>query len=604
MKKLLFLLIVLIFANLDAQSVTYNEEFQVSNYDYSQGTPFVTNLKDGGFVICWQSYEQDGSGYGIYAQVYNENGDKVENEFQVNTYTNGWQDAPNACGLATGGFVICWQRELGSNGIYAQIYNENGAKVGNEFQVNTYTYYGLWPSIYGLANGGFVICWDSYEQDGSSTDIYAQIYNENGDKVGNEFQVNTYAKNVQSSPSICGLKNGEFVICWDSYEQDGSSTDIYAQIYNENGDKVGNEFQVNTYTNNAQSSPSVSGLTNGGFIICWNSYEQDGSGYGIYAQVYNENGDKVENEFQVNTYTNNWQASPSICGLTNGGFVICWQSMEQDGSNNGIYTQIYNENGAKVGNEFQVNTYTNSWQAVPSTCGLKNGEFVICWEGIGQIDTWGIFGKYYLGSPLKHTLINYEIYAPQNDESLISINPVFNWGKASNIRLNFPWELTYDLYISTNNSFTESIIITGIKDTTYQIDSLTLGSTYFWKVLAKNYYGDSLWSSNVNGFYIDQNATDVKQIDQTVPEIFKVKQNYPNPFNPTTTIKYSLNVETFIRLNVFDVLGMLVKVLVNETQKPGNYSFEFDGSNLSSGIYYYTVTVGEFGVTKKMLLLK
>jgi len=59
-----------------------------------------------------------------------------------------------------------------------------------------------------------------------------------------------------------------------------------------------------------------------------------------------------------------------------------------------------------------------------------------------------------------------------------------------------------------------------------------------------------------------------------------------------------------VTIKVYDVLGRLVKVLVNETQKPGNYSIEFDGNNLTSGIYYYTVTAGEFSVTKKMLLIK
>lgn len=94
---------------------------------------------------------------------------------------------------------------------------------------------------------------------------------------------------------------------------------------------------------------------------------------------------------------------------------------------------------------------------------------------------------------------------------------------------------------------------------------------------------------------------------------FELSQNYPNPFNPTTTIKYTVpsnvksqtsNVETHLRLEVFDVLGKAVATLVDQKQKPGNYSVSFDGTNLSSGIYYYTLTSGFFSKTKKMIIMK
>jgi Ca-activated chloride channel homolog len=106
-------------------------------------------------------------------------------------------------------------------------------------------------------------------------------------------------------------------------------------------------------------------------------------------------------------------------------------------------------------------------------------------------------------------------------------------------------------------------------------------------------------------FYSD--PTKVENTDNNIPNEFIVSQNYPNPFNPTTKINYSLPTglqNYYVTIKVYDVLGRLVKVLVNETQKPGNYSIEFDGNNLTSGIYYYTVTAGEFSVTKKMLLIK
>ncbi len=87
-------------------------------------------------------------------------------------------------------------------------------------------------------------------------------------------------------------------------------------------------------------------------------------------------------------------------------------------------------------------------------------------------------------------------------------------------------------------------------------------------------------------------------------ETFSLSQNYPNPFNPSTTIAFSIPVEGLVTVKVFTLLGEEVTTLVQEHLMSGAYSTSFDGSKLSSGMYFYTITAGEFSQTKKMLLLK
>lgn len=89
-------------------------------------------------------------------------------------------------------------------------------------------------------------------------------------------------------------------------------------------------------------------------------------------------------EFQVNTYTGDDQYLPTVCGLSDGGFVVCWASWGQDGDEGGIFGQIYDSSGTKPGQEFQVNTYTSSDQGLPTVCGLSDGGFVVCWTSLGQ----------------------------------------------------------------------------------------------------------------------------------------------------------------------------------------------------------------------------
>ncbi len=88
------------------------------------------------------------------------------------------------------------------------------------------------------------------------------------------------------------------------------------------------------------------------------------------------------------------------------------------------------------------------------------------------------------------------------------------------------------------------------------------------------------------------------------PATFTLLQNYPNPFNPTTTIEFSVSKPIFVHLSIFNILGQEVQVLVNGEKNPGSYSVQFNGSNLSSGVYFYRLQAGTFSQIKKMELLK
>jgi hypothetical protein len=323
-------------------------------------------------------------------------------EFEVNTYATGVQGFPSTAIDSQGDFVISWQsngEDGGSYGIYAQLYNKAGVKVGSEFRVNTYTTLAQKSSSVAMdSEGDFVISWQSQGQDGDSYGIYAQRYDKTGAKVSSEFQVNTYTTSNQSNPSVAMDATGDFVISWASYGQDGSNYGIYAQRYDNTGAKVGIEFQVNTYTTNYQRSPSAAMNASGDFVISWESYGQDGSKFGVYAQRYDDTGAKVGSEFQVNTYTTDNQGSSSAAMDAVGDFVIAWTSTGEEGvpSQFGIYAQRYDETGAKVGSEFHVNTYTKNNQANSCVAMDSDGDFMITWWSSGQDGSYtGVYAQRY-----------------------------------------------------------------------------------------------------------------------------------------------------------------------------------------------------------------
>ncbi|NGX62596.1 MAG: hypothetical protein K940chlam9_02095, partial [Chlamydiae bacterium] len=353
----------------EAQAV--GSEFQINTYTTSdQRHPSVASLNDGGFVVTWESLGQDGDSYGVYGQRYDSSGVKSGLEFQVNTYTTSDQRYPSVAPLNDGGFVVIWQssgQDGDFNGVYGQRYASTSVKSKVEFQINTYTTSNQgFPSVALLNDGGFVVTWASDGQDGSSSGGYGQRYASTGLKSGLEFQVNTYTTSNQDFPSVAPLNDGGCVVTWGSSGQDGDFYGVYGQRYDSTGVKSGLEFQVNTYTTSDQRYPTVAPLNDGGFVVTWYSLGQDGDSHGVYGQRYaSSTGVKSGVEFQVNTYTTSYQDFPSVAGLSDGGFVVTWHSDDQDGSSYGIYGQRYDSNGNPI--ELILSNATNTTSTLLST---------------------------------------------------------------------------------------------------------------------------------------------------------------------------------------------------------------------------------------------
>ena len=160
-------------------------------------------------------------------------------------------------------------------------------------------------------------------------------------KICIEFQVNTFTDGYQSSPQVTALKGGGFVATWGSPNLDADNSNSFAQLYDASGAKVEAEFQVNTFSIDWQFVSSASTLKGGGFVAAWKSFDQDGSGYGIYGQRFDAAGARVGGEFHVSTEVTNDQTHTSIAALAGGGFVVTWNSDGQDGDTYGIYVQQF-----------------------------------------------------------------------------------------------------------------------------------------------------------------------------------------------------------------------------------------------------------------------
>ena len=374
----------------------------------SQENPDVAVLSDGGYVSAWGSWHQDGSGYGIYAQRFNADGSKRGGEFHVSTYTTGDQNAPHITALHDGGFAIIWSdagQDGDGGGVYGQRYAADGRANGGEFRINSHIAGDQWAqSIATLSYGHFVVVWTSYDQDGDSGGVYGQRFDGDGIRVGSEFLINTTTAHSQQFGSVAALFDGGFIVSWTSDDAAGNYTDIYAQRFNADGTANGGEFMVNTTTIYNQNLSVATGLANGGFVIAWSSGGSSAGSEDVYAQVYNSDGSLNGGQFRVNTTTWDNQTSPRISALSDGGFVITFASLHQDSYvwEYNIFGQRYNADGSANGSEFNINTYVPHTQFGGNVDGFSGGGFVTAWQSQYQEDAahpstvdYGIYGQLF-----------------------------------------------------------------------------------------------------------------------------------------------------------------------------------------------------------------
>jgi len=390
-----------------AGAVPVGGEFQINTFTAGNQFPTATQTSGvaaddaGNFVAVWASSDQDGSLEGIYGQRFAASGVPIGAEFRVNTTTYWRQTNPVVAMGPSGNFVVVWQdllKDGDSYGIYLQRYDSSGNPVGVETRVNDTTgSFQVDPSIGINSSGEFVVCWASNAQDGSLYGVYAKRYNADGTQKGPEFHVSTHTLDNQAIPNLALDDLGRFVITWSSRGQDGSGYGVYFQQFDAAGAPVGIETRANSYTSLDQLYSTVGLDASGNFAISWTSTGQDGDSDGIYARRFDWQGNAFGPEFLVNTQTAGRQYIGKLAMNDAGGVLVTWRSPGQDGSDEGVYAQLFDANGVPNGGEFRVNTTTLNLQASESAAYVGN-RLMLIWLSAGGQDGsgFGVFGQRYL----------------------------------------------------------------------------------------------------------------------------------------------------------------------------------------------------------------
>ena len=229
--------------------------------------------------------------------------------------------------------------------------------------------------ICAVESGGFVISGTAMNDTTKGWDIKAAIFDEQGNKVKSEFDVNEHTFSTQQKSDIASLPDGGFIATWYSYDgADGSGASIKARIFNERGNVIVDEFLVNQAAEGLQSYPSVAVRADGSFVVVWFT---QATGYGLSGRIFNADGSPATDEFNVNGDGTVWGAEPSITWLPNGQIVVVWSERQSEFSGVvDLKASVLNNDGTVAIEEFTV---ANGASAVSGVVALGDSQFIITW---------------------------------------------------------------------------------------------------------------------------------------------------------------------------------------------------------------------------------
>jgi hypothetical protein len=368
--------------------------------DTTQRDSHIARDLQGNYIIVWESENQvsANSQSDIYFQRFDNNNNKIGSETLVNNITENEQERPSLSMNSNGSFVIVWASHTGNFDSIFDIKGKlyvNNQQIGDEFLINSTTLNSQTKPTVSINNdGSFVVAWESWYQI-DSKDVYLQRFDAAGNKIGEETLVNSTTNSGQGRPTIKHFNNGNFIVIWESWAtlNDGTAYpayDLYGKIYASNGSIVKDEFLVNTYTENYQWFADIETFDDLSFVVAWCSWGQDGHWGGIYLQKFGALGEKIGSEVLANNTTVNYQWLPKVRKTSENNIALVWSSWLQDGSREGVFSQIFDAELNKLSFETLVNEYTDNYQWEPDFIVTNDDNLLVTWSSWGEYDDYDI----------------------------------------------------------------------------------------------------------------------------------------------------------------------------------------------------------------------
>jgi hypothetical protein len=583
-----------------SQSIPYGQEFQANPDSVAEVSKVkIASFPDGSFVLCWQSC------CSIMGRIFNSQGTALSKTFAITAKkcpdARPPEDFSLFC-LDDFSFVVCWD-EIWSDWwyyyghCYAQMFDKNGGKIGEQIQLSTDDQLcNHMPVVTRFAENQIIVFWQAQKSNEDSTRdfIFGRVLDIQTQQNYSPFLVATH---LILWPTDCygkiitlTLEDGRVIVIYSHYELGlfGAIITSVDAAQAATFEFSNPDYEINDFTAIKQNKN-----------ILLNFCEMEGN---LHLIKYNDTSGQIENSksFLDNRY---WTGNPDCFEMTSFNdteYLVFW------GASDNYYGCKINFEGKKSC-EFKITGLSCIWydrQLSLST--IQNDRFVLCYPASKDSNyvKYNANFKIYPKTSLPFALSDFSLHSPKYDETITGPTCTFRWQNPTHDKELFPFDVVSDLYIDTNPGFSNPQIITDIEDTSYSNTNLEGNQTYFWKVLARNSTGQTLWSEQQDRMFYLKGGTSVMSSQEPLPKAYALEQNYPNPFNACTCISYTIPHQENVRLEIFGIQGRLVRTLLSGVHDPGNYHIAFDASELPSGLYFCRLLAGSFTDVKRMLLLR
>ncbi len=327
-----------------ADGTPAGEEFKVnvSALDVDGWRPVVAMNSSGGFVVVWVAARPDGSN--TVARMYDAQGVALTDEFPVGTAPNAIESGPSIAMNSSGTFVVVWTSwyddgYLGESYVSGCVYDPDGSPMTDAFLVDDMPQ-GNWPDVAMDEAGGFVITWirmgDTYNRPYGEYIMYRR-YRADGLPIGKAVQVTDDLNSRWYGPSVAAGCDGSFILTW---AVGPFPYDIWAQPFDSSALPITEAYPVNTDVQGNQGHPRIACGGGQSYLIVWDSDGLDGATCCVRGQLCTGCGELVGDELRLAPAAMQRQWYPDAAMTPDGRYVVVWVALGQDGSGYGVFADV------------------------------------------------------------------------------------------------------------------------------------------------------------------------------------------------------------------------------------------------------------------------
>jgi hypothetical protein len=356
--------------------------------------------------FVWAGNPAINGGTDVFLRIFDSSGGSPTVPVVVNTLLENNQRYPRVAVSGDGTFLVTWQSDEVPDGgnarrkiVRSQAFNADAQEMGDEQLLSTLPTLLVSPvsaDVASLRDGGYVVAWQSSETNGEDTpnSIQAIRLGADGVPLGEQFQVNSNnSVGSERGSAVTGLLDGRFLVVW------ARDRTVYGRRFAADGTPAGDDFQIHTSTTGQKYETDVVQHQDGRILVTWKDDDDAENNWEIRGRMFSQNLTAMGSDFRINTVITGGQTHARVADYGQGGFFVVWESPSSAGNDNepnSIEGRIVSGNNQFAGPQFLVNQWTEDNQATPGIGG-RGGRIAVAWDSRTSPDssTRVILGQFW-----------------------------------------------------------------------------------------------------------------------------------------------------------------------------------------------------------------